>query len=277
MKACVVLLFLLFGMTAVAFGQGDVHKVDFKNFTYLAHCLSETPEKITVKNGEFSKETQEDGYVDRFYFRVFAITYGDVTGDGQDEAVTLTVCNTGGTGNFSEGMVYTMKAGKPTLIARIPGGDRAAGGLRTARVEKGLLVVENNEEGEQGGLCCPEFIVTTRYKVLGGKIQAQGKRLKEPIDRNERIRFEKGKSSSTFKVFVPGSDSKKFVVGARAGQTLTVSVAGEFAGVTLITQSEHNEDKKSFRALLPNNGDYVFEVTNASATEQEITVTVKIN
>jgi hypothetical protein len=277
MKVFFVSLFILFTLTITASAQGDVRKVDFKNFTYLAHCISETPEKITVKKGEFSKETQEDGYVDRFYFQVFAVTYGDVTGDGQDDAITLTVCNTGGTGNFSEGMVYSMKSGRPTLIARIPGGDRAAGGLRAARVEGGLLVVESNEEGEMGGLCCPEFIITTRYKVVGGKLQQQGKAIKEPIDRAERIRFEKGRSSSTFKAFVPGSESKKFVVGARAGQTLTVSVSGEFAGVRLITPSEHNEDKRSFRALLPNNGDYVFEVTNASATEQEITVSVRIN
>lgn len=277
MKAIVVLLFLLFGMTLVASGQGDVHKVDFKNFTYLAHCISETPEKITVKNGEFSKETQEDGYVDRFYFKVFDIAYGDVNGDRLDEAIVLSVCNTGGTGNFSEGYVYAMKAGKPSLIARIPGGDRAYGGLRSTRVENGLLVVESNDVGEMGGACCPEYVITTRYKVVGGKLQAQGKPTKEPIDRAERIRFEKGRSGTTFKVAVGGSDSKKFVVGARAGQTLTVSVTGEFAGVTLITPSEHNEDKKSFRALLPNNGDYVFEVTNSSATEQEITVNVKIN
>ena len=272
--AIVISLMLLWSATVAA--QGDIRKVDFKNFTYLAHCLGETPENIKVKNGEYSKETQEDGYVDRFYFKVFSITYGDVNSDGRDEAVTLTVCNTGGTGNFSEGMVYSMKAGKPSLIARIPGGDRAYGGLRAARVERGLLVVESNEVGEQGGACCPEFILTTNYKVIGGKLQPQGKAIKEPVDRAERIKFEKGKSATTFKVFVPGSDSKKFIVGARAGQTLTVSVSGEFAGVKLITPSEHNEDKRSFRALLPNNGDYIFEVTNSSATEDEITVTVRI-
>lgn len=263
-------------VAASASAQTDIHKVDFKNFTYSAHCLGETPENIRVKNGEYSKETQQDGYVDRFYFQVFSISYGDVTGDGLDEAVTLTVCNTGGTGNFSEGMVYAMKGGKPSMIARIPGGDRADGGLRAARIEDGLLVVESNAMSDQGGLCCPEFIVTTKYKVAGGKLQQSGKAVKEPVDRTERIKFEKGKSGTTFKAFIPGSDSKKFVVGARAGQTLAVIVNGEHASVHLLTEAEHNEDKKSFRALLPNNGDYTFEVTNDSATENEITITVKI-
>ena len=125
MRTFVFCLFVFVALAGATFAQGDIRKVDFKNFTYSAHCLGETPQNIRVKNGEFSKETQEDGYVDRFYFQVFSVAYGDLNADGQDDAVTLTVCNTGGTGNFSEGMVYSMKAGKPSLIARIPGGDRA--------------------------------------------------------------------------------------------------------------------------------------------------------
>jgi len=262
--------------TLSMFAQSDIRKVDFKNFTYSAHCLGETPEDIKVKNGEYSKETQENGYVDRFSFHVFSTSYGDLNGDALDEAITLTVCNTGGTGNFSEGMVYSMKAGKPVLIARIPGGDRAYGGLRAARVEGGLLVVESNDVGEQGGSCCPEFIITTKYKVVGGTLQQSGKPLRESLGRAERIRFDKGKSATTFKAYIPGSDSKKFVVGARAEQTLIVSVEGKRASVRLLTPSEHNEERGSFRALLPKNGDYTFEVTNESATENEITITVKI-
>lgn len=275
MRTLGVLNIVLLSTLAIA-AQADIRSVDFKNFTYMAYCVGNKPQRITVKDGEYSFEKQEDGWVDRFYFNVFVTTYGDVNGDGKDDAIVLTVCNTGGTGNFSEGMIYSMNGGKPALIARIPGGDRAAGGLRTARVEDGLLVVESNEEGPQGGLCCPQFIITTKYRVVGGRLQPQGKPLKESIDRTERIRFDRGKSSATFTAWIPGSDSKKFVVGARAGQTLTVTVNGETAGVRLITSAEHNADKKSFRALLPNNGDYTFEITNDSATENEFTVTVTI-
>lgn len=141
---------LLLGSTLVATAQSEIRKVDFKNFTYPAHCASEETENLTVKDGEFSREKQEDGYVDRLYFRVFDITYGDLNADRRDEAIALTVCNTGGTGNFSEGFIYTMKGGKPSLVARIPGGDRAYGGLRQAYVENGLLVVESNDVGELG-------------------------------------------------------------------------------------------------------------------------------
>src|SRR5580765_1347455 len=116
------------------FAQADIHKVDFKNFTYLPSCTDlddlKGREKITVKNGDFSRSKEADGYTDHFEFTIFAVTYGDVNADGKDEAIVLSVCNTGGTGQYTEGFVYTIKAGMPSLLARIPGGDRADGGLR---------------------------------------------------------------------------------------------------------------------------------------------------
>src|SRR5689334_16790440 len=105
MKKVVISLGLLFLFTLAAAAQSDIHSVDFKNFTYHPYCASEQPQTIRVKNGEYSKETQMDGYVDHFYFTVFGISYGDLNGDGKDEAIVLTKCNTGGTGYFSQGFI----------------------------------------------------------------------------------------------------------------------------------------------------------------------------
>lgn len=174
MKRSFLIIVSFFALTFTASAQGDIRSVDFKNFTYSALCIGEAAEEITVKNGEFAYEKKEDGYIDRFYFKVFGIEYGDLTGDQQDESVVLSVCNTGGTGNFTEGFVFSMRDGKPILIARIPGGDRAYGGLRTAKVVRGLLIVESNDVGELGGACCPEFVVTTRYRVSNGKLMKTG-------------------------------------------------------------------------------------------------------
>jgi len=232
-KLLLISVFVVVSLTR-AYGQAEIRSVDFKNFTYLAHCLAETPSEVTVKDGEFLEEKQMDGYVDRYYFNVFDIAYGDLTGDRKDEAIILTVCNTGGTGNFSEGLVYSMKGPKPALIARVPGGDRADGGLRSTRVENGLLVVESNESGPEGGACCPQIIVTTRYRVAGGRIVQTGKESRRDIYPTERVTFAKGTTGKTYRITIPAQEGKRFVVGARAGQTLTVSTdtdkAGEAAG-----------------------------------------------
>jgi hypothetical protein len=255
----------------------QIRKVDFKNFTYDAHCAGEDTTKVTVKNGEFSSEKQEDGYVDRMYFNVFEVSYGDLNGDNSEEAIVLTVCNTGGTGNFSEGFIYTLKGGKPVVFANIPGGDRAYGGLRTARVENGQLVVETNNEGENGAACCPEFVVTTRYDVSSGKLKQVGKEDRRPVFPEQRVSFPKGSSGTTMKIRIPADEGRRYIVGARQGQTLDVSISSDKASLRLLEDADVNYGTQNFRATLPKSGDYTIEVQNNDDKPLDATLNIKIN
>jgi len=276
MKCIVIALFVLSISVASVRAQSDIRKIDFKNFTYLADCISETPQKVTVKNGEFSEEKQQDGYVDRFYFNVFDVAFGDLNGDRRDEAIVLTVCNTGGTGNFSEGFIFSMKAGKPSVVARIPGGDRADGGLRNTRVENGLLVVESNEAGPEGGSCCPQIIVTTKYKLGAGKIVQVGKETRRDIYPKERVTFARGTAGKTFRVTIPADEGKRYIVGARAGQTLSVSIDTDKASLRLLEEADVKFGINNFLVKLPSSGDYTIEVQNDSDAELSVTVNIKI-
>jgi hypothetical protein len=273
----VLLILIVFCLGSIVNAQTDIHSVDFKNFTYNAHCASEDTEKIKVTDGEYSKETPMDGYTDRIWFKVFDVSYGDLNADGRDEAVILTVCNTGGTGNFSEGFIYTIKAGKPSLMAEFPGGDRAYGGLREARVENGILVVESNDVGEMGGACCPEFKITSRYKVAGSKLIEQGKAAREALYPALRVTFARGSSGTTRNVRIDANDLKRLVVSARAGQTLDVSVSSDKASVRLIEDVDVIEGDQNFRARLPKNGDYTIEVQNLDDKPIDVSLNIKIN
>jgi len=273
------LLFSFFVLTIASIpsvAQSDIRKVDFKNFTYPVRCISETPTKVTVKDSEFSKETQQDGYVDRFLFNVFDIAYGDLNGDRRDEAIVLAVCNTGGTGNFSEGFVYSIKSGKPALIARIPGGDRAYGGLRSTKVEDSLLVVESNDVGPEGGACCPEIIVTTKYRLAASGITSVGTPSRRPIYPSERVAFDTGTSGKTFTRTIPADEGKRFVVGARAGQILTVSIDTDKASLRLLEEAEPKFGINNFLVKLPKNGNYTIEVQNNSNAALSVTINLKI-
>ena len=147
MRRYTILIALLFAMGSAVNAQTGIRSIDFKNFTYEPLCVGDEARKVTVKGGSFSEEKQMEGYVDRFYFEVFGVAFGDLDGDKQDEALVLGVCNSGGTGNFSEGFVYQIKNGKPVLIERFEGGDRAYGGIKAARVENGLAVIERYDPG----------------------------------------------------------------------------------------------------------------------------------
>lgn len=261
------------GMSSV---DRQIRKIDFKNFTYQPSCTYEDKKSITVKNGEFTSEKQEDGYVDRFYFNVTSVTYGDLSADNSEEAVVLTVCNTGGTGNFSEGFIYTLKGEKPVLFATIPGGDRADGGLRSARVDNGQLVVESNDPGENGGACCPQVVVTTRYDVTGGKLKQIGKEEKHDLVPSQRVSFPKGTSGTTISVKIPAEEGRRFVVGARAGQILDVSVNTDKADIRLLEEAKTTQNINGFSAHLPKNGDYTIEVTNYEGTQLDVVLNIRI-
>lgn len=263
-------------LSAAVAAQKTIRQVDFRNFTFEPYCTGETPDKIIVKNGEFSEEKHEDGYVDRFYFKIFAIEYGDLNGDRMEEAVLLSVCNTGGTGNFTEGFIFGMNGDKPRLLARIPGGDRAYGGLRSAKVEKGLLVVESNDVGEMGGACCPEFVVTSRFKLFGDEIKPVGIPDRREIFPIERLTFTKGTSGKTFKTTLSADEGRRFVVGARAGQVLTVSIDTDQAGLRLLEDASVTFGINNFLARLPKTGDYTIEIQNNSGAELPVLINVKI-
>jgi hypothetical protein len=255
----------------------QIRKVDFKNFTYEPECAYDDNKKITVKNGDYSYEKPQDGYTDRFDFNVFEISYGDLNADNSEEAIVLTTCNTGGTGNFTQGFIYTLKDGKPALFGTIPGGDRAEGGLRTARVENGQLVVESNDPGETGGACCPEFILTKRYDASTGKLKQVGKVDRRPVFQTERVNFAKGATSTTIKVHLPSQEGKRFILGARSGQVLEATTNNEKAEVRLLEDAESSEITNGFSAVLAKSGDFTIELTNYADTPLDVVLTIRIH
>jgi hypothetical protein len=280
MRTLLLALLIACASAAIAEAQRNIRDVDFANYTYEPFCAGgpdDKLEKVTVKNREFASEKQEEGYVDRFHFRVFEIAFGDITGDRRDEAVVLTVCNTGGTGNFSEGFVYTMRAGKPTLVSRIPGGDRAYGGLRTAKIENGLIVIESNDVGELGGACCPEMIVTTKYKLTRNRLVRSGPEVRRPIYPQERVTFAKGTSGKTFKTTLAAGEGRRFTVSARANQSLTVSVDTEDVQLRLLEEAPVTEGINNFLAKLPKTGDYTIELRNGLDREIQVTLNIRID
>lgn len=194
--------------------------VDFQSFTYHPSCADfesdEAKVPIHVTGGKF---TGEEG----FYFEVQEILRGDLTGDGQDEAVVRTACSTGGTGWFDEGFVYAMKNGKAVLLGRIPGGDRASGSVRCARFEDGALKVERlgNDSGAARGV---DFVDTETWRVRNGRLEEAGKSARRRLGGAARpIRFEKGKSSGRVTGKTGGFD--EWSLRAREGQTMTVRIS----------------------------------------------------
>jgi hypothetical protein len=145
--------------TAAATGR-SVRDVDWLDRTYGAYPVVDGSFEFALDEdgnvvGDDYQPADADGYVDHGWFTVTEPAFGDVTGDGIEEAIVVTTENTGGTGQFSGIDVYAIVDGVETVIGSIPGGDRGDGGISDVSVEHGTVVVERMMSMDDDGACCP--------------------------------------------------------------------------------------------------------------------------
>ena len=278
MNKLILLITVLLLTSNAIFAQSDIRRVDFKNFTYEPYCIGQETKKVTVKDGKFSEEKEvAGGYKERFYFSANVEDYGDIDGDGRDEAFINSVCNTGGTGNFTEGFIYTLKDKKPFLLTRIPGGDRAYGGISSIRMQEKYLVVEINDPGENGGACCPQFTFQTRYKLKDQKLVPVGTPKKCELFPALPVEFEKGEAEKSFELILPTYETIRYTVKARAGQTINVSTDSDDVNISLFQgEAETIKEGKVLSVKLDETGEYVFQVTNGSDSENTFKLNISI-
>jgi hypothetical protein len=161
----------------------DIRKVDFLNFTYQSSLCSQEFGKqgigktVRVRKGEFKNRN--------VYFGVdeSKIVFGDVTGDGHEDAIVPVSCGAT-TANFSltEVHVYTIKGGRPTLLARISDTDmerdyrghypdtESYWGVtgNDLKVTNGNLEIEVLTDGPHAS---PKYTVTLAYHLDGGSFR----------------------------------------------------------------------------------------------------------
>ena len=106
----------------------------------------------------------------------------------------------------------------------------------------------------------PEPTITSS-PVIPGKPNDSG----NPI-RNERVLFDPGKTSTQISNSIKFPEVIRYLVLAKAGQTLDVSVQGATLSVLGSDGKPFPDatDRSNWRALLPTNGDYIIEVNAKS-------------
>lgn len=113
---------------------GTIVEVEFENLTYPGiGGLTSCP----MKDGDYCSPDRE------VCATISAPAFGDLDGDGLPEAaIALRAVFKGGNGSHSAGLVYALVDGKPKLIGRFAGGDRALGGILGYWIRKRRLIVE---------------------------------------------------------------------------------------------------------------------------------------
>ena len=91
---------------------------------------------------------------------------GDLTGDGNDEAVVALTHNAGGSGVFMYLAIMRDDQGTPDNIATISLGDRAR--VTALRIDSGRLVADMVEHGLDDPMCCPTKQVRREWQLQDG-------------------------------------------------------------------------------------------------------------
>ncbi|NNE66124.1 MAG: hypothetical protein HKN33_06115 [Pyrinomonadaceae bacterium] len=163
-------------------------KFDFLNHTYpLPRGWQDVDsKKVTLENGKRRMTEERTGMAH------VATKFGDVTGDGNDEAFVILRVGTGG--SATPHIVYIFEeteSEKPEIIWYFRTGDRADGGLKRVYADKGDLIVElfgkdryifSQMEtlkivGDEQQLCCPDSYTKNRYKRISNGFELKGNRL----------------------------------------------------------------------------------------------------
>ncbi len=101
------------------------------------------------------------------------VTYGDLNGDGVEEAVVNLTYTAGENKALSKGFIYALKDGKVQRIAEFEGGDKTNGGIFKAQITDGKLEVERCVTDEADNSL---NIETTTYQLADAKLNALDKK-----------------------------------------------------------------------------------------------------
>jgi uncharacterized protein len=171
-------------------GIDDIKAIDFRNYTYdlgTSWCAKEFGSStVEVRNGEFGDFSNTGFSID-----ADRIVYGDVTGDGHDEAVVITYC--GGMHPEEQAFVYGMKDGRAVVLTKLEPGSRAFGGIVQPHIcqgcSKGISIhdgVINVERTHGKAACCPEYIEKRSYRWNGASLMQVGKGSRRPFTQASR-------------------------------------------------------------------------------------------
>lgn len=104
--------------------------------------------------------------------------FGDLTGDGIDDAAVLLTSSGGGTGQYVDLVLLVNANGLPIQVATYPLGDRVQ--VNSVVIQDSEVIVDMITHAEGDGACCPTLPVTKRFKL--GVVEEDAAGAADPMD-----------------------------------------------------------------------------------------------
>jgi len=142
-----------------------------RNATYPSEW--EDDGAITLVNGRYEGEPYVEGGATRLVVTLFSpLAFGDLEGDGVDDAAVILVADPGGSGTFYSLEAVRNESGEPAHLASYALGDRAQ--IRSLEIEGGQIALEMVTHGPDDPMCCPTQIVRNTYALEAGQLVEKG-------------------------------------------------------------------------------------------------------
>lgn len=98
--------------------------------------------------------------------------FGDLDGDGADDAAVVLVESSGGSGIFTYIAAQLNSAGQPVDAGAVWVGDRTQ--IKAAAIEHGQIILEIITQGPHDALCCPTLKLRKRYALQADQLVEVG-------------------------------------------------------------------------------------------------------
>ena len=91
------------------------------------------------------------------------VLFGDIDGDGAEDAIVFLTTQSGGTGHFAELAAVLNQNGNANNASMLSLGDRDV--VEAGGIQAGVITLNLRVHGPNDGLCCPSQSATFTYRL----------------------------------------------------------------------------------------------------------------
>lgn len=147
--------------TTVSFTREELANASFLNEFATAGV-------VQLSNGEYRAPIVEGSASELVVRLTNFAAFGDLDGDGSEEAAVILVSDAGGSGTFYDLAVVRKQGEALTNVATTQLGDRVQ--IKNIRTENGEIVVDLLTQGPDDPMCCPTQLTIYHYALQNGAL-----------------------------------------------------------------------------------------------------------